>query len=197
MRRLSLLSDSNAAEPITTAVAKAHLRIDQDDEDALIADLGVAAREYFEEETGRQLIETTWEMRMDGFPTNSLLPIVIPRPPLQSVTSITYNDGSSIQTWDASKYTVETPAGIGAGNGLVYPKVGENYPTTAVVPGAVTVTFVAGYGHDLVPSGIKRTLLALIGDLYANRETQITGTVVADNRTLLRMMHRWRLPVMA
>lgn len=198
MRVLSLTDDISAVEPITPAIAKAHLRVDGPDEDALITSLATMAREFFEEETERALVETTWTLQLDRFPRSRHEPIRIPRPPLRSITSITYRDtAGATQTWDASKYEVVTPAGTLPRQGEVYPAVDETYPDTRSGSGAVTITFEAGYADGAVPELIQRTLLVILGDLYENREGQVAGTIMVENKTLRRLIHRCRLPVMA
>src|SRR4051812_21902860 len=103
------------AEPVLLAEAKQHLRVDGAYDDALINRLIGSAREYAERETRRQLLTSTYKLTLDYFPgrcwtlTNEALPrekaweygryfhdraILLPRPPLQSVTSIVYTDAN-------------------------------------------------------------------------------------------------------
>lgn len=192
---LSLVS-VDGTEPISTSDAKDHLRVDLSDDDVLISAAATAARDYFEADTNRQLVKATYTLTLDDFPRSRHEPIRIPRPPLRSVTSITYLDSDGTeQTWSSSEYTVETFDGPGAQPGRVYPKAEYVWPTTQDVPGAVTITFEAGY--DVVPEGMKATLLLLVGDLYANREAQVVGNVFSDNRTAQRLLGRYRLPAYA
>lgn len=193
------LATAPGTEPLTVAEAKAYRRIEGSTEDALVGDLITAARELFEEETGRQVITATWRLHLNRFPVGRA-PIIVPKPPLQSVTSVTYldADGAS-QTWDASEYTVVAPSGPFARPGVIYPKPGYTYPTSLVAANAVTVTFVAGYGAAAtdVPDSLRSTLQAMVGDLYEQRETFLAGTIVTPNPALYRAMNRYRLPVMA
>ncbi len=39
---------------------------------------------------------------------------------------------------------------------------------------------------------IKAAALLLVGDLYQNREAQITGTIVSDNPTVQRLLYPYR-----
>lgn len=188
-----------AAEPLTVAEAKAYRRIEGSTEDTLVGDLITAARELFEEETGRQVITATWRLHLDRFPVGRA-PIIVPKPPLQSVTSVTYldTDGDS-QTWSADEYDVVTHSGPFARPGLIYPAATYSYPSTLDAPDSVTVTFQAGYGADAtdVPESARSTLQAMVGDLYEVREGSITGTVVTANPAIKRALNRYRLPVMA
>ncbi len=55
-----VLTTAPAAEPISLAEAKAHLRIDADDEDALLTALIAAARMFVERTLGVALITQSW-----------------------------------------------------------------------------------------------------------------------------------------
>lgn len=57
-----------ASEPVTLAEAKAHAKIEIDDDDALIASLISTARERIEQATGRVLIEQEWKATLDAWP---------------------------------------------------------------------------------------------------------------------------------
>lgn len=198
MRRLHLVT-APTVEPVTLAEAKAYRRVDGSVENTLIADLIVAAREVFEGETGRQVLEATWLMDLDRFPTGGA-PIEVPRPPLLAVSSITYRDSAGTeQTWSSSEYVVDAYAGPFAPCGLIYPAPGYCYPTTRCAPNSVSVTFTAGYGTtvDDVPEGVRATIQALIGDLYEERETFVMGTIVAPNPATSRAMNRYRPKVFA
>lgn len=188
-----------AAEPLSLAEAQSYRRVDGSTEAGLLTDLISAARELFEEETGRQVITAAWRLRMSGFPRGGA-PIRIPKPPLISVSSITYIDvAGDTQTWSASEYVVTTSAGPFARHGLVHPAPNYCYPDTLGTPDAVVVNFSAGYGDsaDDVPESVRYTIQSLLGDLYEERESFITGTIVSQNPSTMRALARYRLPVMA
>lgn len=165
------------AEPITLAEAKALPKVEDDAEDTLLAAIIVAARRWVEETCGRALVTQTWDFSMDGFPRGSF--IKLPRPPLVSVTSITYYDEdlSTSTVFASSKYQVDaakTP-------GLIALKYGESWPTDSLrLSSGVVVRFVAGYGAAAaVPGDIKHAVKLLVSDMYAHRESEVTGTIVA------------------
>lgn len=165
-----------AAEPLTLAEAKAHLRVDSTSEDALITTLITVARQSAETFTRRALITQTWALKFDAFPDE----ITVPLPPLQSVTSIGYVDSDgAAQTLATSGYQVNTDTQPGR----IKPAYGARWPATrADTYGAVTVTFVAGYGAagSAVPEPIRQAMLMQIGHMFERRETSIAGTIIAQ-----------------
>jgi len=159
-----------AEEPVSLALAKAHLRVTASEEDALIQSLIIAARDQAETFTRRRFITQTWDLVLDCFPWWRL---ELPNAPLQSVSSITYIDtAGGSQTLDAAKYLVDAKTDPGR----LEPAYGEVWPTTRLQMNAVTVRFVCGYGlAAAVPQPIKHAMLLLIGHLYQNREAIVVG----------------------
>ena len=193
------LDTAPTVEPLELETARLHRKIDDTADDDLITDFIEAARQLFEQETGRQVITATWRITMDRFPENGSL-IRVPRAPLQSVSSIAYLDSSGVsQTWSSSEYTVKTYSGPFARHGEIYPAPDYTYPCTYPVPNAVTITLVAGYGDAAtdVPQSVRATIETLLGDLYENREEVITETMVQTNPAFERLLARFRLPVFA
>ncbi len=145
-----------------------------------------AARLWCELYTERAFITQTWDLALDyGFPTSGVCRnrrLCLPRPPLQTVTSVTYVDTAGTpQTWSAALYTVLAPQGPTAGWGAIVPVFGQVYPSTQSVAGAVTVRFVAGYGAAAaVPPAIKSAMKLLIGNWWANREGATIERASAD-----------------
>lgn len=164
-------------EPVALAEAKAHLRIEHNDEDGVIAGLVAAAREFVEQRSGRQLMTATWDITLDAFPCGRR-PIKLPRWPTQSVVSITYQDtAGDLQTWDSASYRVDTsrePA-------RVAPAYGASYPATIAEPAAVTIRAVAGYASAAaVPACAKQAILLLVAHWHENREAGNAGVVNPD-----------------
>lgn len=158
------------AEPVSLTEAKLHLRVDHDEEDSLILGLIVAAREYAEMVTNRQLVTATWTAKLDYFPAYELR---LPHPPLASVTSIAYVDSQGTsQTLSASLYSVDTTSKPG----MVTPIYGETWPAVQGQHHAVTIVYVAGHGGpESVPDGIKKAMLMSVGHWYENREAVVFG----------------------
>jgi len=162
-----------AAEPVTLAEAKTHLRVTAADEDTLIDSLIPTARQWAEDFTRRALITQTWDYTLDAFADE----IEIPLPPLQSITSVKYLDTDGVeQTLATTEYTVDTAAT----RGLVRLAYGKSWPSVRDQANAVTIRFVAGYGNaPAVPAPIKAACLLMLGELYARRETAIVGAPIA------------------
>lgn len=130
-----------------------------------------AARDRCELATGRALLTQTWELVLDAFPAASC--IELPKPPLQSVTSITYSDtAGDSQTLAASEYVVTTPAGPRAARGRIGLAFGSQWPSTRGEIGDVVIRFVCGYGDAAanVPELLVSAMLLDGGTLYENRE---------------------------
>lgn len=158
---------SGPTEPITVAEAKTHLRVDGASEDIYIGALITAAREYVERVTGRALGTQTWDVWFDDFADE----MELPRPPLASVTSITYTDvdGNS-QTATGSLYTVDTAQVPGR----VYLAYNQTWPSTQSIRKAVKIRYVAG--SSTPPKTLEQAMLLLVATWYENRESVIVGT---------------------
>lgn len=161
-----------AVEPIDATYAKLHIKALSTAEDTLIATWIPGARQYLEEQTGRQFITAIWEVWLDAFPTCPSR-IELPRPPLQNVLSVLYvnGDGDLVPFSDGASpetlyYTWTAPQGPFARRGWIEPASGQSWPTPrGVEPGAVRIQFAAGYG-DLgadVPEALRQALAFLVG----------------------------------
>src|SRR5210317_847009 len=82
-----------ASEPITTAEAKTHLRVDFSDDDTYIDTLIASARKYCEQYTNRVFITQTWRQNEDNWSN----PIKLKVNPIVSLTSLKYYDTNETQ----------------------------------------------------------------------------------------------------
>jgi uncharacterized phiE125 gp8 family phage protein len=162
-----VLTVAPATEPVTTAEAKNHMRVDIDDDDTLIDGMIEAGRDYFEDTSRRALITQTWRQNLDAWPEGD--EIELPRPPLQSVTSIIYKDEDGNETTlPSSAYIVDTDSEPGR----IVLAHGESWPTGTLFPAnPIQITFVAGYGDaDDVPEKFKQAIKLLVAHWYEHRE---------------------------
>lgn len=166
-----------AGYPVSLTEAKAHLNRDHADDDALIQTLIAAATDYVEVFTHRALLTQIWDLKLDAFPCGA---IELPKPPVTSVTSVTYTatDGTST-VWSSALYTTSFPSGPHAVAASLEPAYSEVYPSTRSVVNAVTVRFICGYGAaTAVPDSLKAAMKLMIGTWYAQRETVNVGNIV-------------------
>lgn len=192
--RVPELVTGPAAEPISTADMKTWLRVDGSDEDTLISSLVKAARRAAENYTYRAFITQTWKLTLDYFPArqehygglsggrspsyDAEYPnpysfdiggrgdIELPRPPIQSITSIvTYDKDNDSSTYSSSNYTVDTALGrVLLNNGAIWPSDLRH-------SAAIEVTYVAGYGDEKadVPDDIIHAIRAHVQAMYEHR----------------------------
>lgn len=169
--------------PLTLAEVKKHLRVSSTDQDDLITIYLKAATDYIDGEwgfLGRAIVTQTWLLTIDEFPAAE---IKIPLPPLQSVTSIKYDDAAGVeQTVSAANYYVDTASEPG----WVVPLLNVSWPTPLDGINAVRIEFVAGYlpssdsPPDLtanVPFNIKAGLMLLIANMFEHREENVAETI--------------------
>lgn len=163
-------------EPVTLTEAKEHLGFDSDAANSTISGMIVAARRKVEELEWRSLITQTITLELDGFPSASGA-VYLPRPPLQSITSIQYVDADGeTQTLAAADYDVDTTSEPGR----VKPSYGNTWPVTREQMNAVTIVYVAGYGDDRadVPADTRAAIKLLMAHLWTNREATISGSII-------------------
>ncbi len=128
----------------------------------------------------RQFLTATWELVLDGFydaqelereiwgPPRQRGEILIPLPPVQSLTWIKYYDtAGDLQTVDAADYHAD----LGDEPARVWPVDGVTWPETeAGRPAAVTLRFVAGYGlAAAVPEAAKTWIKCRAAWLHEHR----------------------------
>lgn len=170
-------------EPITLQEAKEYLRVEDNTDERNVRPLIETARRWFEEHTGRTLVQTTYQQFLDTF-TDHEDPlwegmrtgpdlnfyknyITLSRTPVASVTHVkTYNDSDEATTFAATKYYVDNarePARIVL-------RKGQTFPTALRVANAIEIQYVAGYSSvSAIPEAIRVGLLQHIAHLYEHR----------------------------
>ena len=177
---LSLVT-APTSEPLGLAEAKAHLRVDTQDDDSEIHGYIVAARQYAEGMTRRAFVAQTWDFTLDRFPARIRLPIQ----PVSSVSYVQYVDtAGATQTFtygtspDTAKYDVFTDGP----RTTIVPKYNLTWPATREHPNVITVRFVAGY--TTCPEDLKQALKLMVGHQYENREAVVLGFTLIETLPL-------------
>jgi uncharacterized phiE125 gp8 family phage protein len=174
-----------AADPVSLVEQKTHMRVDHADEDALITSLITAATKHLETVMDRAFVTQTLRASLPCWPSTCRYgpespaygEILLPRAPLQSVTSITYVDsGGTSQTWGTSNYQVDAQHLPGR----IVPAFGATFPTLRTETiNPVSIVYVAGYGlAAAVPEPIKAAIKLLAAHWYENREPVVVGNIV-------------------
>lgn len=178
---LPSLTSAPAAEPLSLTQAKAHLRVETTDDDALITTLIAAARMWCEGITGTRYITQTWRVPIDWDELEDLYEeegIELPLRPIQSVTVKYYNSSGVLSTLSSSDYWLDTYGE----SGRVRLKASATSPTYEDDrPTPMHIDVVCGYGATSasIPSGeldlLQSAMKLKIGDLYAHREELALG----------------------
>ena len=116
-----------ASEPVTAAEVRLHTRISYTAEDTLLEQWIASARKIAEMFQRRAYINQEWELSFDAFPN---LPILIPRPPLLTMSAISYFDYEDTETVLYSNDTDQSTTTPGP--------VGTSTTTTTAAPNVIT-----------------------------------------------------------
>lgn len=171
----SVVTTQPIQEPITTAQMKTHLRYSGSDanEEAYIDRLTTAARMLVEQQTGRTFYQKAITLYLDRWPADGV--ILLPEPPIISVTSVKYYDTDDVQqTISGSNYRVATQSEPGR----VRPVDTYAWPSADARDGAIEVAYLAGYptsGDGPADLAAERAesieaIYLLVGSWYRNRE---------------------------
>lgn len=157
--------------------AKRHLRFDSEEEDTVIRRLIRSSTKWAQTFLNRQLLTATLRQDLSGFPAADNDPIKLPRPPLQSITSINYYDEAGVlQLWADTEYQVDTISEPGR----VMPVPSGSWPTTQDDRfGAVQITYLAGFTEKaLIPENIITGMLMLLASNFQVRENQVITSLI-------------------
>lgn len=197
MQRPVLSVVTPPAPVVSLDQAKAHLRVDAPDDDAMIA-LYVAAATaaidgpdgWLGRALGQQSLVLTapafpgcggcdWSSCTPGWTTHHPDEVRLPYPPIQSVTTVSYLDAAT-----GTRIVVD-PASYALFDRVLFPLAGQPWPSAACRPDAIRIEFVAGYAtSEQVPSDIRAAILLAVGALYANRVDASAAPDLVSKRLL-------------
>lgn len=154
------------ASALSLLDAKAHLRVDHNDEDDLIAALADAACASIAENVGRVLAEGQWTVSVAAVDGD----LVFPLAPVRSVDAITYYDANDAeQTASVGDFYLFADDD----RAILRPKAGKSWPATIARDDAITVTITVGM--DAVPPGLIAAAKLLLGHWYDTRAAVAMG----------------------
>jgi uncharacterized phiE125 gp8 family phage protein len=182
MYRPVLISPA-ALPPVSLAEAKLHMRVDHNDDDALIAGLIGGATQYLDGWTGvlgACLVEQTWRQDFDCFDRNLYLPLG----PVIDVSSITWRDTAGVESAvSTAVYDLVTDETARTFVRFVGDFV---FPSDLHESRAVAVAYRAGYettqeipaadpgptipARITVPEPLRVAILLMAAHWYSNRE---------------------------
>lgn len=171
---------------LTLTEAKAHLRVDHSDDDALIASLALAATDHFDGYSGtlgRCLVSQVWRQPFANWNASFRLPFTV-----VSTVTVTYQDETgTTQTVSAADYDVIedhlSP--------LIVFSATYDFPELLDSEAPINVQFTTGFGTvDNVPEGLKVAVKLLLSHLYENRGGE--AVVTPDAIDLLAAPYRLR-----
>ncbi len=155
-----------AETPVTLAEVKAHCRVGENDDDAVLSGLLAAATDYIDGPQGllgKCMVTQTWVQKLEDFADCVRLTVA----PVASVSTITYYDADNAeQTLSATVYELRRDT-LGA---YVALKSDQSWPTIYDRKDAVTITFFAGVAAADVPDTLKTAVLMLVSHWDENRD---------------------------
>tara|TARA_R110002110_G_scaffold79732_15_gene208108 strand:+ start:6820 stop:7392 length:573 start_codon:yes stop_codon:yes gene_type:complete len=153
-----------AEEPVTLGEARAHLRLDATDEDALLGVLVTAARTALEAVTRRAFVTQDWRLLLDDWPAHA---ISLPLAPVQAVTAVTVAGLDETVTLDEEFYEVDA----GGEPPRIAAMRGQAWPLPATMMAGIAIEFTAGYGPAAsVPAPLKQAVLLLAAHWFEHRD---------------------------
>ncbi len=195
---------------VATSEQKSFMRVDFSDDDTLIAELVKASQNVIETYINRAITTQTLSLFLDRLPFYNDVKlqegvftapdieynsnyIVLPRPPVASVTHVKYFDDSDTEsTFASSNYYVDTISE----QARVVLKKGVSWPTVAETrnANAYEIKYVAGYGGASdVPEPITQAIKLLTTHLYENREAVTSLSVNAIPYTIGALLQPYKV----
>lgn len=177
MRTTDKIVTPNTTLLVSLAEFKEHVNWPSADtsQDTVMTAYIKAATENAKQFTGREFLNTTWQLLLNNFPSR----IALTKSPVSSVTSVSYyNSDNVLTTLSADEYQVVEGGEYGFA-GIVFD---GNIPSTYNKEQNVVIEYVSGYGSATsnVPEAIRVAVMMQAANWFANRESEQTGTNVVQ-----------------
>lgn len=171
----SAVVDGESVLPL--ARVKEHLEVDSDYRDPLIEIFRNAAIDLVQQYTMRRLTlndvadPVLWRGNGFGSAPRGILRLGVG--PVHSVLAIHYRDSQGAPA------VMPVADVVHSGGSEIQLAAGKNWPDVDGGLDCAVIKLRVGYETGKVPSALISAMLLMIGHLYANRESVITGTVTA------------------
>ena len=187
MDSIVIAAAGDSEEPVSVDLAKAHCRVDGDDDDALFESIYIpAARQSVEQYTGLTLLASDVDVLVCECNVSKTV-ITVPVQPVASVTAIATVDADGVQTpLDLDEYGIAV-----AKAGMRSVIIARSGPLPAAP--FYRVQYVAGYAQNATPPNLLLAILEYVGDAYENREAQQSQYALNDNPRAVRLMDPYRI----
>ena len=159
----SILLNGPAVEPLSLDEAKAFLRVEHSDDDAVIAALMAGSRIHVESQTRRALITQSWRLSADDWPPDGRLQIL--PAPLQALTAARVYDFEGLaHDVDVQAFVLDKGASLLAFAPWALPAPGR-------VAAGIELDVTVGYGDAAsdVPEALRQAIRLLVAHWYDNR----------------------------
>lgn len=167
-----------ATQPVSLVEAKAQLRVEHDDDDALIEALIKAATERLDGyggALGRCLISQTWEIDIEE--TCAARSSALGLAPARSISGIAI---VSISGTEAVLPEADWPVALR--DGRIVRRSGLRWPDMTAPDDRVVARLTFGYGLAPadVPAPLRQAILVHVASLYENRQSEVIGASVEE-----------------
>jgi len=165
----AILLSAPAVEPVTLDEARTFLRVEHNDDDAVIAALTAGSRIHVEAQTRRALITQSWRITADSWPQDGHLQIV--PAPLQSLIAVRdYDVDNNAQALDVQAFVPDLAA-----SALVFAPWA--LPAPGRLAAGIELDVTVGYGDAAidVPEPLRQAIRLLTAHWYDNRGLVASG----------------------